>query len=65
VPFGKLFFWRLLILFGRAVKPDATPAEVDAVVNDTSGAGGQIFAQAVRFFLVDLRLSACVLTTAP
>jgi syntaxin 1B/2/3 len=44
------------------VKPDATPAEVDAVVNDTSGAGGQIFAQAVRFFLVDSRLSALVLT---
>lgn len=30
------------------MKPDATPEEVDAVVNDTQ-AGSQIFAQAVSF----------------
>ncbi|KAJ3551993.1 hypothetical protein NM688_g4389 [Phlebia brevispora] len=31
----------------RIVKPDATPDEVNAVVNDTSGGGDQIFAQAL------------------
>jgi len=30
------------------VKPDATPEEVTAVVDDTDGTGGQIFSQAVR-----------------
>lgn len=33
--------------YSRAVKPEATPDEVNAVVNDTSGGGDQIFAQAV------------------
>ncbi|KAI0797683.1 t-SNARE [Abortiporus biennis] len=31
----------------KIVKPDATPEEVNAVVNDTSGGGDQIFAQAL------------------
>ena len=31
----------------RVVKPDATPEEVAAVVNDTEGSGAQIFTQAV------------------
>ncbi|KZT26311.1 t-SNARE [Neolentinus lepideus HHB14362 ss-1] len=31
----------------RIVKPDATPEEVTAVVNDASGSGNQIFAQAI------------------
>lgn len=31
------------------VKPDATQDEVNAVVNDVSGGGDQIFAQAVRY----------------
>ncbi|KAI0375029.1 t-SNARE [Pilatotrama ljubarskyi] len=31
----------------RIVKPDATPEEVAAVVNDTDGAGAQIFTQAL------------------
>ncbi|OBZ75833.1 Syntaxin-like protein psy1 [Grifola frondosa] len=31
----------------RIVKPDATPEEVTAVVNDTEGAGDQIFTQAL------------------
>ncbi|OSC99023.1 t-SNARE [Trametes coccinea BRFM310] len=31
----------------RIVKPDATPEEVAAVVNDTEGAGAQIFTQAL------------------
>ncbi|KZT11242.1 t-SNARE [Laetiporus sulphureus 93-53] len=31
----------------KIVKPDATPAEVDAVVNNTEGGGDQIFAQAL------------------
>jgi syntaxin 1B/2/3 len=30
------------------VKPDATPEEVAAVVQSDQGAGGQVFAQAVR-----------------
>jgi t-SNARE complex subunit (syntaxin) len=30
------------------VKPDATPEEVAAVVQGDQGAGGQVFAQAVR-----------------
>ena len=30
-----------------AVKPDATPEEVAAVVNDDNGAGSQLFSQAV------------------
>ena len=30
------------------VKPSATPEEVAAVVDNTDGAGGQIFSQAVR-----------------
>lgn len=30
-----------------AVKPDATPEEINAVVNDVQGGGDQIFAQAV------------------
>ena len=30
------------------VKPDATPEEVNAVVQSDEGAGGQVFAQAVR-----------------
>ncbi|KDQ60703.1 hypothetical protein JAAARDRAFT_124926 [Jaapia argillacea MUCL 33604] len=31
----------------KIVKPDATPEEVAAVVNDTSGSGNQVFAQAL------------------
>ncbi|EMD38424.1 hypothetical protein CERSUDRAFT_82674 [Gelatoporia subvermispora B] len=31
----------------RIVKPDATPEEVNAVVNDTEGGGDQVFAQAL------------------
>jgi len=31
----------------KIVKPDATAEEINAVVNDTNGAGGQIFAQAL------------------
>ncbi len=31
-----------------SVKPDATPEEVAAVVQSDQGAGGQVFAQAVR-----------------
>jgi len=31
----------------KIVKPDATADEINAVVNDTNGAGGQIFAQAL------------------
>jgi len=31
----------------KIVKPDATPDEVSAVVNDTQGAGDQVFAQAL------------------
>jgi len=31
----------------RIVKPDATPEEINAVVNDTQGGGDQIFAQAL------------------
>lgn len=31
-----------------SVKPNATPDEVNAVVNDMSGGGDQVFAQAVR-----------------
>lgn len=34
-------------MFG-VVKPDATPEEVDEVVNNAHGGGDQIFAQAVR-----------------
>ena len=32
------------------MKPDATPDEVAAVVNDETDGGGQIFAQAVSFY---------------
>jgi syntaxin 1B/2/3 len=32
------------------VKPDATPDEVAAVVNDDQGGGSQIFAQAVSLY---------------
>ena len=40
------------------VKPDATPEEVTAVVDNTDGAGGQIFSQAVRLvFPIQLRLT--------
>ena len=35
------------VLNPRIVKPDATPEEVAAVVNDTEGSGAQIFTQAV------------------
>lgn len=31
----------------KIVKPDATPQQIDAVVNDTTGGGDQIFAQAL------------------
>ena len=31
-----------------SVKPDATPEEIDEVVNNAHGGGDQIFAQAVR-----------------
>jgi hypothetical protein len=41
----KLQTIQLTALF--IVKPDATAEEVNAVVNDTNGSGGQIFAQAV------------------
>jgi hypothetical protein len=34
--------------FVPLVKPDATPEEVSAVVQGDQGAGGQVFAQAVR-----------------
>lgn len=35
------------VLTWSAVKPDASPEEVAAVVNDTEGSGAQIFTQAV------------------
>jgi t-SNARE complex subunit (syntaxin) len=47
------------------VKPDATPAEVDAVVNDTNGAGGQIFAQAVSYNQLREWLKQQTLTICP
>lgn len=45
---GKALRWRiyrLIVLTRFTVKPDATPEEVKAVVNDEQG--GQIFSQAV------------------
>jgi syntaxin 1B/2/3 len=44
-----IFFYRKKsdLCFPPTVKPDATAEEVSAVVNDTSGQGSQIFAQAL------------------
>ena len=47
------------ILKDSAVKPDASPEEVAAVVNDTDGAGAQIFTQAVC-----CHVPACPVTTS-
>ena len=41
------------------VKPDATPEEINAVVNDVQGGGDQIFAQAVS-----PRVSITVMSTS-
>ena len=47
------------------MKPEATQDEVNAVVNDTSGGGDQIFAQAVRTSALHCHPAALILTLVP
>jgi syntaxin 1B/2/3 len=46
------------VLIPLAVKPNATAEEISSVVNDTSGSGDQIFAQAVRYAFIVLGTSS-------